>query len=63
MGGTMYIDRAQADRAFAYLGFTLSFLFILAVVALAFGTTTNNPPSSPAAGAHGNSSAHWRSDN
>jgi hypothetical protein len=58
----MYIDRAQADRAFAYLGFTLSFLFILAVVALAFGTTTSNPPSSPAAGAHSNRSAHWRSD-
>jgi hypothetical protein len=48
----MYIDRAQADRAFAYLGFTLSFLFILAVVALALGTTTSNPPSSPSVETH-----------
>jgi len=32
----MQIDRVQADRAFAYLGFTLSFLFLLAVVAFAF---------------------------
>ena len=59
----MYIDRAQADRAFAYLGFTLSFLFILAVVALAFGTTTSNPPTSSAAGTYGSGSAQWRSDN
>jgi len=32
----MQIDRMQADRAFAFLGFTLSFLFLLAVVAFAF---------------------------
>lgn len=29
----MQIDRVQADKAFAFLGFTLSFLFLLAVVA------------------------------
>jgi hypothetical protein len=34
----MQIDRVQADRALAYLGFTLSFLFLLAVVAFAFAT-------------------------
>jgi hypothetical protein len=45
----MYIDRTQADRAFAYLGFTLSFFFILAVVALALGPTTSNLSSVPAA--------------
>jgi hypothetical protein len=48
----MYIDRTQADRAFAYLGFTLSFLFILAVVALALGPATSDLPSFPVAEVH-----------
>jgi hypothetical protein len=31
----MQIDRVHADKAFAFLGFALSFLFLLAVVAFA----------------------------
>jgi hypothetical protein len=46
----MQIDRAQADRVFAFLGFALSFLFLLAVVALALGSAGNPPPPSPVAG-------------
>jgi len=45
----MQIDRVQADRAFAFLGFTLSFLFLLAVVAFAGGDTQTRSPS-PVAG-------------
>jgi hypothetical protein len=29
----MHIDRAHADRSLAFLGFALSFLFLLAIVA------------------------------
>jgi len=45
----MQIDRVQADRALALLGFTLSFLFLLAVVAFAFtvGSDTKTRPPSP----------------
>jgi hypothetical protein len=46
----MHIDRVQADRAFALLGFTLSFLFLLAIVAFAVGSTlATAPPVSVAA--------------
>ena len=48
----MQFDRVHADRYLAFLGFALSFLFLLAVVALAFAVTngTNDaPPSSIAA--------------
>ena len=43
------INRVHADRYVAYLGFALSFLFLLAVVALAFNITNgvnDVPPSS-----------------
>jgi hypothetical protein len=33
----MPVDRVRADRYLALLGFALSFLFMLAVIALAFG--------------------------
>jgi len=45
----VHIDRVHTDRALAFLGFALSFLFLLAVVALAFTVSTsinNVPPSS-----------------
>jgi hypothetical protein len=44
----MQIDRVHADKAFAFLGFALSFLFLLAVVAFActVGSATN-PPAHP----------------
>jgi hypothetical protein len=47
----MQTDRMQADRAFAVLGFTLSFLFLLAVVAFAFtvGDETKTRSPSPVA--------------
>jgi hypothetical protein len=32
----MQIDRVQANRYLAFVGFTACFLFILAVIALAF---------------------------
>jgi hypothetical protein len=32
----MQIDRVQANRYLAFAGFTLSFLFVLAVIVLAF---------------------------
>jgi hypothetical protein len=35
-GGVMHIDRVHADRYLAFLGFALSFLFLLAIVAFAF---------------------------
>jgi hypothetical protein len=51
-GKCMSIDRMRADQYLAFLGFALSFLFLLAVVALAF-TVTNGisdaPPASIAA--------------
>ena len=37
----MHIDRAHADRYLAFLGFTLSFLFLLAIVAFAFTVTSD----------------------
>jgi hypothetical protein len=42
----MQIDRVHADKAFAFLGFALSFLFLLAVVAFActVGSATNLLP-------------------
>ena len=43
----MSIDRVRADRYLAFLGFALSFLFLLAVVALAF--INDAPPTSIAA--------------
>ena len=35
-GGAMHFDRVHADRYLAFLGFALSFLFLLAIVAFAF---------------------------
>jgi len=40
-GRAMHIDRAHADRYLAFLGFTLSFLFLLAIVAFAFTVTSD----------------------
>ena len=37
----MHIDRALADRYLAVLGFALSFLFLLAVVAFSFTVNSN----------------------
>jgi hypothetical protein len=47
----MHIDRAHADRYLAFLGFALSFLFLLAIVAFAFTVTsdTADAPVRPAA--------------
>ena len=39
----MHIDRVHADRYLAFLGFALSFLFLLAIVACAF-TVNDVPP-------------------
>jgi hypothetical protein len=36
MEALMHIDRASAQKLFAMLGFTLSFLLLLAIIALAF---------------------------
>jgi hypothetical protein len=44
----MSIDRVRADQYLAFLGFALSFLFLLAVVALAF-TVTNGVSDAPTA--------------
>ena len=44
----MLIDRADANRYLAIVGFTLSFLFVLAIVALAFALVSGMndlPPS------------------
>jgi hypothetical protein len=43
----MHIDRVHADRYLAFLGFALSFLFLLAIVAFAFTVTggINDAPS------------------
>ena len=43
----MHIDRVHADRYLAFLGFALSFLFLLAIVAFAFTveSTINSPQS------------------
>jgi hypothetical protein len=43
----MHIDRVHADRYLAFLGFALSFLFLLAIVAFAFTleNATNSPQS------------------
>ena len=41
-GGVMHIDRVHADRYLAFLGFALSVLFLLAIVAFAF--TVNDVP-------------------
>jgi len=46
-GDAMSIDRVRADRYLAFLGFALSFLFLFAVVALAF--INDVPPASIAA--------------
>jgi hypothetical protein len=46
-GGVMHIDRAQADRFLALLGFTLSFLFLLAIVALALSVTSGKEAATP----------------
>ena len=40
----MHIDRALADRYLAFLGFALSFLFLLAVVAFSFTVNLNDAP-------------------
>jgi|GEM_PF-3395842 len=42
----MHIDRVQANRFLAVLGFALSFLFLLAIVALAF-TEVSGPHEPP----------------
>ena len=42
----MQIDRGHVDRYLAFLGVALSFLFLLAIVALAF-TVTNGTPEAP----------------
>lgn len=44
----MPIDRARADQYLAFLGFALSFLFLLAVVALAFNITNGTSDAPPA---------------
>ena len=44
----MRIDRVNADRCLAFLGFALSFLFLLAIVAFAF-TVNDVPPVETAA--------------
>jgi hypothetical protein len=36
LGETMQIDRVQANQYLAFAGFTVCFLFILAVIVLAF---------------------------
>jgi hypothetical protein len=43
----MHIDRVHADRYLALLGFALSFLFLLAIVAFAFTVANgiNDAPS------------------
>jgi len=38
----MYIDRVHADRYLAFLGFALSFLFLLAIVAFAVTVESGN---------------------
>jgi hypothetical protein len=43
----MQIDRVHADKAFAFLGFALSFLFLLAVVAFACTVGSGTRPSHP----------------
>ena len=50
-GSAMHIDRAHADRYLAFLGFALSFLFLLAIVAFAFTVTsdTTDAPVRPVA--------------
>jgi hypothetical protein len=44
----MSIDRVRVDQFLAFLGFALSFLFLLAIVALAL-TNGDAPPASIAA--------------
>jgi hypothetical protein len=44
----MSIDRVRLDKYLAFLGFALSFVFLLAIVALAL-TTGDAPPASIAA--------------
>ena len=43
----MHIDRVHADRFLAFLGFALSFLFLLAIVAFAFTITRDINDASP----------------
>jgi len=43
----MHVDRVQLERSMAILGFTLSFFFLLAIIALAF-TATSNETGAPA---------------
>ena len=47
LGGTMPIDRGRTDQFFAFLWFTLSFLFLLAIVALAFNVSPNGTNDAP----------------
>ena len=45
----LLVDRARADRYLALIGFALSFLFVLAIVALAVtvsGGISDAPPTS-----------------
>ena len=46
-GGTMPIDRGRTDQFFAFLWFALSFLFLLAIVALAFNVSPNGTNDAP----------------
>jgi hypothetical protein len=48
----MPIDRVRADQYLAFLGFALSFLFLLAVVALAFTVGTGIDDVSPLPSQH-----------
>jgi hypothetical protein len=45
----MHIDRAHADRYLAFLGFALSFLFLLAIVAFALTVERGNNDMHPVA--------------
>jgi hypothetical protein len=47
-GSEMHIDRVGAERFIAMLGFTLSFLFLLAIAALGFTEGVSHPQASQA---------------
>jgi hypothetical protein len=45
----MRIDRVRIDQYLAFLGFALSFLFLLAIVALAFTVANGDLPTASTA--------------
>jgi hypothetical protein len=49
----MHIDRVDAEKFLAMLGFTLSFLLLLAIVALAFTDGASHRQAAQEAGATG----------